>query len=109
MLDKTDLNISIVLITGTFHAFKLIINIILEKSCGQVNVNSFIIGGHIGFANLAYFHHMDFSGLLACHSRDLAETNYSDFICCNFFEVDPKIEIDYLDYKICSPLGHVLP
>ena len=44
-----------------------------------MNGNGFIIGDHIGFPNLAAFHHMNLSGLLVCHSRDLAEMNCSDF------------------------------
>ena len=45
-----------------------------------MDVKGFIIGGHIGFANLASFYHMDISGLLVCHSRDLAEIHCSFFL-----------------------------
>ena len=76
---------------------EVIINI-LGKICGQMNVNCFKISGHIGFANLVSFHHMDISGLLVHHSRDLSEKNCSEFFFgYNLLEVDPKIEVDYLD------------
>ena len=45
-----------------------------------MSANCFKIGGHVGFANLASLHHMDFSGLLVCYSRGLAEMNCNNFI-----------------------------
>ena len=79
MIGKTDLNISLVIITGTFSEFKIIINT-LKRYSGQIIVKCIKIDVHIGFANLASFHHMDFPGLLVCHSRELAEMNCSDFV-----------------------------
>ena len=55
-------------------------NFILEKYYGQVNVNGFKIDCHIGFANLASFHHKDSSGLLLRHSWDHVEMSCSYFV-----------------------------
>ena len=63
-----------------------------------MNVYYFKIGGHIVFANLASFHHKDFSGLLVYHSRDLAEMNLVISLLLQFVWVDSKIEVNCLDY-----------
>ena len=34
----------------------------------------------IVLAKLTSFHYMNFSGPLVCHSRDIAEIKYSDFV-----------------------------
>ena len=61
-----------------------------------MNANCFKIGGHVRFANLASFYHMDLSGLLVCHSRNLAEMNCSDFVFVAICLRLPQIEVDSL-------------
>ena len=64
-----------------------------------MNVTCFKIGAHMGLANLANlasFHHMEFSGLLVCHSGDPAKMNCSGFAFVAIYLRWTKIE----DYKV---------